>query len=130
MCTSKPYDVKAMNQEEIHNFTTQLGSAYSNLITNKLRDTKGSPHKVKWSSQRHVCLQRPSGNEIKMLYTYYLKTSCCNRHCVKSAQIRSFFWSKYRKIRATKISVFGHFSLSEETWKNPIPKDPHLMKQI
>ena len=64
-----------MNQEEIHNFTTQLGSAYSNLIINKLRDTKGSPHKVKWSSQRHVCLQRPSGNEIKMLYRYYLKTS-------------------------------------------------------
>ena len=38
-------------------------------------------------------------------------------HCVKSAQIRSFFWSvfsriqsKYRKIRTRKNSVFGHFS--------------------
>ena len=29
-----------MNQEEIHNFTTQLGSVYSNLIINKLTDTK------------------------------------------------------------------------------------------
>ena len=37
-------------------------------------------------------------------------------HCAKSVQIRSFFWSlfpriwtKYRKIRTTKTSVFGHF---------------------
>ena len=41
-------------------------------------------------------------------------------HCVKSVQIRSFFWSvfsrihriqsKYGKIRTRKNSVFGHFS--------------------
>ena len=55
------------------------------------------------------------------------------RHCVKSVEIRSFFWSvfscirteygvysvnlriqsKYRKIRTRKISVFGHFSRCE-----------------
>ena len=52
-------------------------------------------------------------------------------HCVKSAQIRSFFWSvfssirtkygdlrrfiqsEYRKIRTRKTSVFGHFSRSD-----------------
>ena len=40
-------------------------------------------------------------------------------HCVKSVQIRSFFWSvfsciqsEYRKIRTRKNSVFGHFSCS------------------
>ena len=40
-------------------------------------------------------------------------------HCVKSAQMRSFFWSvfccsqsEYRKIRTRKNSVFGHFSHS------------------
>ena len=41
-------------------------------------------------------------------------------HCVKSVQIRSFFWSEYRKIRTRRNSVlrtrrnsvFGHFSLS------------------
>ena len=39
------------------------------------------------------------------------------RHCVKSIQIRSFFWSvyfciqsEYRKIRTRNNSVFGHFS--------------------
>ena len=40
-------------------------------------------------------------------------------HCVKSVQIRSFFWSvfshirtEYGKIRTGKNSVFGHFSLN------------------
>ena len=46
-CKSKPYNVKVMNQDEIYNFTTQLGSVYSNLITIKLTDIKGNPHKVK-----------------------------------------------------------------------------------
>ena len=43
-----------------------------------------------------------------------------NGHCVKSVQVRSFSWSifsciltKYRKIRARKNSLFGHFSSSE-----------------
>ena len=34
--------------------------------------------------------------------------------CVKSAQIRSYFWSEYRKIKTRNNSVFGHFSLSEK----------------
>ena len=41
-------------------------------------------------------------------------------HCVKSVQIRSYFWSvffcirtEYRKIRTRKNSVFGHFWRSE-----------------
>ena len=40
--------------------------------------------------------------------------------CVKSVQIRSFFWfvfsciwTEYRKIRTRKNSVFGHFSSSD-----------------
>ena len=33
-------------------------------------------------------------------------------HCSKSVQIRSFFWSEYRKIRSRKNSVFGHLSRS------------------
>ena len=44
---------------------------------------------------------------------------CENSHCVKSVQIRSFFWSvfscirtEYRKIRIRKNSLFGHFSRS------------------
>ena len=32
----------------------------------------------------------------------------------KSVQIRCFFWSKYRKIRTRKSSVFGRFSPSEK----------------
>ena len=34
-------------------------------------------------------------------------------HCVKSIQIRSYFWSEYRKIRTTNNSIFGHFSRSD-----------------
>ena len=33
-------------------------------------------------------------------------------HCVKSVQIRSFFWSKYGKIRTRRNSVVGYFSCS------------------
>ena len=33
---------------------------------------------------------------------------------MKNVQIRSSFWSKYRKIRTRKNSVFGHFSRSEQ----------------
>ena len=73
-CKSKPYNVNVMKQDEIYNFTTQLGSVYSNLITSKLTDIKGNPHKVKCSSLRHVCLQKPSGSKLKMLYKYDLTT--------------------------------------------------------
>ena len=45
--------------------------------------------------------------------------SCGVVHCVKSVQIRSYFWSvfsciqpEYRKIRSRNNSVFGHFSRS------------------
>ena len=42
-------------------------------------------------------------------------------HCVKSVQIRSYFWSvfscirtEYRKIRTKNNSVFGHFLRSAD----------------
>ena len=35
------------------------------------------------------------------------------KHCVKSVQIRSFFWSECGKIPTRKNSVFGHFSRSD-----------------
>ena len=48
-------------------------------------------------------------------YDLFMKT-----RCLKSVQIRSFFWSvfsyiqsKYRKMRTRKYSVFGYFSLSD-----------------
>ena len=54
------------------------------------------------------------------LSSEYYFTSAVKRHCVKSVQIRSFFWSvfsliqsKYTKIRTRKNCVFGHFSRSE-----------------
>ena len=37
-------------------------------------------------------------------------------HCVKSVQIRSYFWSVFSCIRTRNKSVFGHFSRSEYTW--------------
>ena len=46
-------------------------------------------------------------------------------HFKKSVQMRSFFLSKYRKIRIRKNSVFGHFSRSatqrelEKNYKEP-----------
>ena len=34
-------------------------------------------------------------------------------HCVKSVQIRNFFWCECEKIYTRKNSVFGHFSRSD-----------------
>ena len=43
-----------------------------------------------------------------------------NKHCVKNVQLRSFFWSEYRKIWARKnsIFVFGHFSLCKKIFNS------------
>ena len=59
------------------------------------------------------------GNNIhEQVYTY---NKTVLGHCVKSVQIRSFFWSVFtyirteiqmQKIRSRKNSVFGHFSRS------------------
>ena len=35
-------------------------------------------------------------------------------HCLKSVQIRTFFWSEYKKIRTRKNSVFGHVSRNDD----------------
>ena len=68
----------------------------------------------------------------KLLPSYFASDTCIN-HCVKSVQIRSYFWSvfscirteyiyyvnlhiqsEYREIRTRNNSVFGHFSRSEQ----------------
>ena len=59
-----------------------------------------------------------------LLFSNFLFFCLSFRHCVKSVQIRSFFWSvfsciqnKYRKIRTKKNSVFGHLSRSAFVFK-------------
>ena len=54
-------------------------------------------------------------------------------HCVKSVQIRSYFWSiiscictEYTKIRTTNNSIFGHFSRSAEKKRKAISHTNHL----
>ena len=66
------------------------------------------------------------GSQLLLLHEEFVndffrngKFNCYMYHCVKSVQIRSFFWSVFPCIRAyytelrVKISVFGHFSCSE-----------------
>ena len=58
-----------------------------------------------------------------IFYVSGLKEELSTKHCVRSVQIRSFFWSVFYhirtiqseggKIRTRKSSVFGHFSLSK-----------------
>ena len=40
------------------------------------------------------------------------------KHCMKSVQIQSYFWSEYKKIRTRNNSVFGHFSRSARNYFN------------
>ena len=37
-------------------------------------------------------------------------------HCVKSVQIRSYFWSVFSCIQTWNNSIFGHFSRSDRSW--------------
>ena len=119
-CMSKQYNVKVIHQEEIYNFKTELGSVYLNSIISKLIDAKRNLHKVKWSSLRHLCLQIPSWNKIKMLYRYDLRT-------LFQAAVIGTAWkvSKYKIFSGSntekygKSSIFAHFSHSKETWKKP-----------
>ena len=41
-----------------------------------------------------------------------IETGFQGRHCVKSVQIRRFFWSVFSCIRTRRNSVFGHYSRS------------------
>ena len=60
--------------------------------------------------------------DLKYQYLHKFKDKSLSgmiTHCVKSVQIRSYFWSvfsciriEYRKIRTRNNSVFGHFSRS------------------
>ena len=59
------------------------------------------------------------------------------RHCMKSIQIWSYFWSvfsciqsEYRKTRTRKNSVFGHFSLSVSLMDFVSRTDPTLVHLI
>ena len=68
---------------------------------------------------------------FKLCLIFFVNDISCYCHCVKSVQIRSFFWpyfpafgllslriqSECGKIQTKKISVFGHFSGSVCTSK-------------
>ena len=47
----------------------------------------------------------------KLIFQYVVRRK---RHCMKTVQIWSFFWSVFFCIRTRKNSVFGHFSRSED----------------
>ena len=47
-------------------------------------------------------------------------------HYVKSTQIRTYFWSEYRKIRTRINFVFGHFSSSETSMAESITSMGYL----
>ena len=64
------------------------------------------------SSRNKSCTYEPFCRTVSFENPFYL-------HCVKSVQIRSYFWSvfsciraKYRKKRTRNNSVYGHFSRS------------------
>ena len=67
------------------------------------------------------CYKSLSGiKSIKHVVAAWKCKACCR--CVKSVQRRSFFWSEYRKIRTSKISVSGHFSRSVQFSQECRPK--------
>ena len=58
-------------------------------------------------------------NSLKFLNSFRRYEDFLLQYCVKSVQIRSYFWAvfscirnEYRKIQTRNSSVFGHFSRS------------------
>ena len=62
-------------------------------------------------TRKHLC-QGLFFNKVVLLYWDYFH-SVPHSHCVKSVQVRSYFWSVFSCIRNRNNSVFGHFSRSE-----------------
>ena len=74
-CKSNPYNVKVMCQDEFLDFTTPLGTDFSNIINKKLIDLGGKRGTVKWSQLRQVCLLKSTKHKVKIMYNYDLSTS-------------------------------------------------------
>ena len=74
-------NVIVMNQEVFY-VTTPMSFIYSNLINNKLTDTRDKSHKVNWLSFSDVYLQRLCGYKM-MLY------KCNLTRLFQSAMIRN-----------------------------------------
>ena len=56
-------------------------------------------------------------------YVYCISS---NKHCVKSVQIQSYFWSVFSCIWTRKNSVFGHISRCEASGlKQAPPSNKH-----
>ena len=75
-------------------------------------------------TQQHEILERSSLGSFMVIITRYKK------HYVKNVQIRSFFWSEYRKVRTRKNFVFGHFSRSELTESSLSNSHSHILKLV
>ena len=64
--------------------------------------------KISWNAAKKTLKKQLS---VLLFFPVFL-TSTIPEHYVKSAQIRSYFWSEYRKIRNRNNSTLGHFSRS------------------
>ena len=95
---------------------TALTNNRKNIVTENLKNLKILPFyrlcTKAWPKTRKLwvnpknCDRRKKASSIRF-----------TKHCVKSVQIQSFFWSvfsciqsEYRKIRIRKNSIFGHFT--------------------
>ena len=45
-----------------------------------------------------------------------IKQTSCTIHCVKTAQIRSYFWFEYRKIETRNNYIFGQFLRNDRSY--------------
>ena len=76
---------------------------------------------VKTRSDKSFCFKKVKACRILNSWMNNLKWIYWNwksfRQCVKSVQIRSFFWSVFSCIRTRKNSVFGHILCSKRANK-------------
>ena len=93
--------------------THNIKRKYLTLI--KLQRDRIFRFKEPWIGTEYSGFQVNFRSSKVVFSNWYFEWHCyfiLHLHCVKSVQIRSFFWSVFSHIRARKNSVFWHFSHS------------------
>ena len=96
----------------------EIQFVYSRLLSDQFQ-----PFRIETFQNQKKKIFQHETNHTHNTFSNYLYQQNCNGqnyfHCVKSVQIRSYFWSmfsciwtEYRKMRTRNNSVFGQFSRS------------------
>ena len=143
-CKASPYTVRMMEQEDMLDYKTSLGSMFVPLVKNKVKNLDGKKVKIYWSNLRHVLFKKPDDDKrVVMLYKYDLTvpfqaavigviggTSTTTR---RSASRRSAIEPLITPVQAYTAPLYVSMALKKDLMKLCSEKTnaiPHLFRQF